>query len=193
MAYIEAQLVTKSYKPLHLEPGMLFVNKLHHGTRREEVEIFALNRVPFDEESFILQNGHPIQLYIMDDEGNILATPEQIGWFDEGDDVDELRDISLKEINIILNDFDETIDLEIHDVEEEDEEIYPVVYEGKVIIRYVQEYDDDDEEEYTDNYCSHCNGTGEGMWDGSVCNVCGGSGIIEDERDYEPDDNEPIH
>jgi len=36
--------------------------------------------------------------------------------------------------------------------------------------------------------CSHCNGSGEGMYDGSSCRVCHGSGEVRDleaERDRE--------
>jgi len=40
---------------------------------------------------------------------------------------------------------------------------------------------DDDNEDYTDeidelDYCHVCNGSGEGMYDGSSCYHCGGSG-----------------
>lgn len=34
-----------------------------------------------------------------------------------------------------------------------------------------------DEAEYDDVRCSTCNGSGEGMWDGSVCRSCKGSGV----------------
>lgn len=45
--------------------------------------------------------------------------------------------------------------------------------------------DDDEEEEYNDN-CVNCNGSGEGMWDGSFCMACGGSGVGK--IDYELED-----
>ena len=35
-----------------------------------------------------------------------------------------------------------------------------------------------------DELCGRCNGSGEGMYDGTRCGACGGSGI---ERDYESD------
>jgi hypothetical protein len=43
------------------------------------------------------------------------------------------------------------------------------------------EFDDEGEE-----YCVECNGSGEGMYDGSTCGVCGGSGMgrRDDDREY---------
>jgi len=38
-----------------------------------------------------------------------------------------------------------------------------------------------------DDYCSACNGSGEGSYDGSSCSTCGGSGHDKqevDERDW---------
>lgn len=43
---------------------------------------------------------------------------------------------------------------------------------------------EDDEPE--DEICSGCSGCGEGMYDGSTCNKCHGSGIEPVEKDDEP-------
>ncbi len=53
---------------------------------------------------------------------------------------------------------------------------------------------EDDEED--DNYCTACSGTGEGQYDGAICQYCHGKGVIKprpDPDDYEPpeDDFEP--
>jgi hypothetical protein len=84
--YIDAELVLKSYKPLKLEEGMLFVNKI---ARTDAVELFILEEIPEDAETFLVTHGYPIELYIIQHEllNNtstpvILATPEQIGWWD---------------------------------------------------------------------------------------------------------------
>ena len=43
---------------------------------------------------------------------------------------------------------------------------------------------DDDE----DCLCANCNGSGEGMHDGSICSTCGGSGVVSDGGDEDYDD-----
>lgn len=50
--------------------------------------------------------------------------------------------------------------------------------------------DDDDEYECI---CGHCNGSGEGMYDGTTCSACGGSGIERDDSgsdDYWEEDSD---
>jgi len=46
---------------------------------------------------------------------------------------------------------------------------------------------DDDEDEI----CSWCGGSGEGMYDGSNCRKCHGSGVepVDKEEDYDDQDN----
>ena len=59
----------------------------------EEKEIFELDQVfrsPEEEEKFITFNGYPVKPFIVEEymDGSvpaILATPDEIGWFDEGD------------------------------------------------------------------------------------------------------------
>ena len=99
--YIDAELVLKSYKPLELEEGMFFVNKI---VRTDDIELFILEEIPEDEETFLVTHGYPIELYVIQHEllNNtetpiILATPEQIGWWDD-DDSDEFTEISLEKI-----------------------------------------------------------------------------------------------
>lgn len=152
--YLECQLVFKSYKPLNLEKGMLFLTNI-----KGEHAIRELNEVPRDQEEFITINGYPVEPYIVDignvhlNEERIVATPDQIGWFDEGEHSDELSDISITNMNDILEHFDGWIDLEM--VETEDGEDYvPILYNNKVTIRLPDDYDDDewdddiDDEEY---------------------------------------------
>lgn len=40
---------------------------------------------------------------------------------------------------------------------------------------------EDDDCPIDECYCSHCNGSGEGMYDGSVCRYCNGSGVERDD------------
>ena len=142
--YLECQLVFKNYKPLKLEKGMFFITEVM-GINL----IKQLDKVPLNEEEFIQLNGYPVEPYIIDinditegdEDDAIVATPDQIGWFDEGDHSDELSDISLKNINQILEQFDGWVDLEM--TEAEDNEFIPLLYNNKVTIRLVEDYDDD--------------------------------------------------
>lgn len=146
--WIAAEIVIKNYQPEQLEKGMLFLNILHPGTHKETYEVFSLDRVPRDEEAFIALNGFPIEFSIIFDEKEIVKHSE-IGWFDFGEKVEFLTEISLKEINIILNEFDGWLNVEIDD---EGYELYnlvvPTLNEGKALLRfYEEEYDDEEMEE----------------------------------------------
>ena len=137
--YYSAELVIRNYNPEYIEAGMLFLNALHPGTAKESVEIYALNKrdVPRheDKEEFIQKHGFPLKLYIVDIDDWELAYPEQIGWFDPGDDSDEYRDIELKDINMIMNEHAGFVEIEIKDEDHFFGAVNPVIEEGKVIIR----------------------------------------------------------
>lgn len=133
--YYPAELVYKNYMPEKLEPGMLFMNILHIGTTKETVELWTLERLPYNKDKFLSENGAPVELFIIDYDGTILATPEEIGWFDLGDNYDTLTNISLKELNIILNEDDGMLEIEIE--EDEEENISPIKQEDKVVLRFL--------------------------------------------------------
>ena len=108
MYHYECELVLKSYMPKQLEKGMLFVEASEEG-----IKLFELDKIPRDEETFIIENGAPMELYIIDDDETVLVEPHELGWMDDGDDVDELRPLSLEDINYILSEYDGWIELEI--------------------------------------------------------------------------------
>ena len=144
--YYEAELVLKSYKPLKLEEGMLFINKI---ARTDAVELFILEELPDDEEKFVVTHGYPVEPYIIQHEllNNvetpvILAIPEQIGWWDDGDDVDELREMSIEEINNVISQFTGLLEIYLEDDEIGD----PLLIENRVMLRYLT-----DEEDWEDN------------------------------------------
>lgn len=149
--YFPVELVFKSYMPKSLEPGMLFINKLHQDTVKETVEIWALDKVPQEPmDSFLAKHGAPVELYLVYND-EMLAEPEQIGWMDDGEWTEDLRDITLKDINTILNDFDGEVLLEIDDDDfTYEEEVSPILYADKVTLALPSTYDDDDEEEEYD-------------------------------------------
>lgn len=208
--FTQAKLVLQSYKPLRLEKGMWFL-----ATHHDQVSIYELGyNIYSDEqkETFIQLNGYPVEPYLyivgnpnIPDETFLIAEPNQIAWFDEGDHSDEMHDITIKEINNIL-DNDGYCQIEVEEENLDDDEaqdeyinIVPVIMQDKVVIRYQYDDEDDnpdyilegDEEFDMDDYrCEICNGTGEAYADGVSCSSCGGTGSSYKGggRDDEPDD-----
>jgi hypothetical protein len=136
-----AEIVVKSYLPPELEVGMLFVNRISVGVIEPFIELFELDELPEDPDAFMSRHGVPVELAIIGEGKQVLATGDDIGWWDEGDDTDELRDITLDDINYLLREFDGYVDIEIDD---EEESVYPVIIEGRVILSLVPEENDDD-------------------------------------------------
>jgi hypothetical protein len=142
--YYPVEMVVANYKPLRLEAGMLFLTKIHQGTIKELIEIWALSKLPPDREEFLVKNGYPITIYIVrDSNGETLAEGAEIGWWDAGDDVDELRDISLKEINTILNDYEGILEMDF--IETEDRIFIPRFVQEKVILRLLHTEEENEE------------------------------------------------
>lgn len=145
--YVIAELVFKSYQVDELEPGMIFVDLLYPGTDDQQILVFKLDKVPQDQESFLKEHGYPVEFYIINTDEResfteILAYPNQIGWFDDHEDSDDLYEVDILLINDILNYYDGMV---IIDVDGETGE--PTIYEDKVIIAYPEEEDDDWDDE----------------------------------------------
>ncbi|NBW33722.1 MAG: hypothetical protein EBR30_01555 [Cytophagia bacterium] len=149
--FYTVELVFKSYMPKQLEIGMWFINKINPGTRKEYSEIWALDKIPQQSlEEFIVQHGAPVEPYLIYNE-QVLAEPHEIGWWDEGDDVDELRDIELKDINMLLDEFDGEVDLHVDDWDyAHEDELNPIIYEGKVTMCMPGLYDEEDDDGWDD-------------------------------------------
>ena len=143
--YYPAELVLKSYKPLSLEKEMYFITKLNPGTRKEYVELWQLTEIPQNTEEFLVKNGYPVRLQVVID-GMPVAEQEDVGWFDAGDDVDELEDISLKQINTILADYDGQLEIDVCEMEDEEGDLSYVttLIQGKVTLRYPTDYFEED-------------------------------------------------
>jgi hypothetical protein len=130
MYYYECELVLKSYMPKTLEKGMLFIEASEEG-----IQLFELDSIPRNEEKFIIDNGSPVELFIVDGD-DVIVEPHEIGFIDEGGDSGNLYPISIEEINYILNECDGWLELEIiEDFFDEDEQIVPNFVDEKVIIR----------------------------------------------------------
>ena len=134
-----AEIVLKSYLPLELEEGMLFINRIFIGVVEPYVELWELEEIPEDIDDFMAKHGAPVELAIIDDEGRVIATHDEIGWWDEGEDTDELRDITLDDINYLLRELDGYVDIEYDEIDDDF-----VVYEDKIVLSIVPEDDLED-------------------------------------------------
>jgi hypothetical protein len=126
-----AEISLSSYLPPELEVGMLFINRISVGVVDPYIELFELEEVPEDADVFMAKHGAPVELVIIDEDGDLLASHDEIGWWDEGEDSDEYREVTLDDINYILRELDGYIDIEI------EEDYGPVIYDGKVVLTVV--------------------------------------------------------
>jgi len=133
--WFPAEIVLSSYLPPELEVGMLFTNRISVGVIEPFIELFELEEIPEDPDVFMAKYGVPVKLGILINDKDIIATHEEIGWWDEGEHTDELRDITLDDINYLLREFDGYVDIEIDD--EEEDSVYPIIMEGKVVLSLV--------------------------------------------------------
>ena len=91
--------------------------------------------------------GFPVYPYLLDSDGKVVATPEEIGLFDPGETSVNLIDFDVKEMNFIMREFDGLLEVFVDEDEYEQGVIYPVLDEGKVILKFL-----DDNEEEPDPY-----------------------------------------
>jgi len=133
-----AEISFSSYLPLELEEGMLFINRISVGVIDPFIELFELEEIPEDSDAFMAKHGCPVELLIIDESGNLLASHDEIGWWDEGDDSDEYRDITLDDINYLLREFEGYIDIDV----DEDEGV--TLIEDKVVLSLQPDEDFDD-------------------------------------------------
>ena len=127
-----AEISLSSYLPSELEEGMLFTNRISVG-------VVELEEVPEDADAFMAKNGAPVELIIIDDEGGLLASHDEIGWWDEGDDSDEYREVTLDDINYLLRELDGYVDIEI-------DEYGVILIEDRVILSLAPEEDELEQE-----------------------------------------------
>ena len=83
-----AEIAVKSYLPPELEVGMLFTNRISVGVIEPFIELFELEEIPEDPDAFMSRHGVPVELAIIDESGNLLASHDEIGWWDEGEHTD---------------------------------------------------------------------------------------------------------
>ena len=142
--FITAKLVFENYIPDELLKGMWFKQKIKdviYGKIYEYDKIFVLNHIP-DYEEYVAANGYPVKPKIMsytanpDEPAVILAHPEQIGWWDEDPSSDEMRDIELRDFNMLLEYYDSDIEIEVeyHEDQFGEEFVASTIYMDKVTL-----------------------------------------------------------
>src|ERR1035437_1560038 len=110
------EIVLKSYIPSELKEGMYFVNRISVGVIDPYIALWQLEKdISTDIDEFMSLHGAPINILVVDENNNILATEENIGWWDVGEDSDELRDITLEDINLVLRDYDGQLFIEVEE------------------------------------------------------------------------------
>ena len=135
-----AEISLSSYLPSELEVGMLFINRISVGVVEPYIELFELEEVPEDADAFMAKHGAPVELIIIDEDGDILASHDEIGWWDDGDDSDEYRDVTLDDINYLFRELEGYVDIQIDD--------YGVILiEDRVVLSLVPEDDFEDWDE----------------------------------------------
>ena len=127
-----AEISLSSYLPPELEVGMLFTNRISVGVVEPYIELFELEEVPEDADVFMAKHGAPVELVIIDDEEGLLASHDEIGWWDDGGD--EYRDVTLDDINYLLRELDGYIDIEV-------DEYGVILIEDKVVLSLAPEDD----------------------------------------------------
>lgn len=164
-----AKLLLENYKPIHLQKGMWFLGK----TSFDELFVYELDKAPYSYDEYTAEHGFPVRPILVH-EGNpnlkddyVIATSDEIGWFDEGDHADKLIPLDVHHVNrIIQNDGD--VDVIVNsEYDEETGKVIPIMHEEKVILSYelleyegeydVEPQDDrtDDPEENNDGWDSH--------------------------------------
>lgn len=138
-----AEISLSSYLPDELQEGMLFINRISVGVVEPYIELFDLEEVPEDADAFMAKHGAPVELIIIDEDGDVLASHDEIGWWDDGDDSDEYRDVTLDDINYLLREFDGYVDIQIED----GEDFFVVFIEDRVVLSLVPEDDFEDWDE----------------------------------------------
>ena len=136
--YIDAELVTLAYKPRKLKQGMLFIDR-----KKDPPEIFTLSQSIIDEDPYIMLFGHPIELGIFDISLSYqLAKHEEIAWVDEGEDSEDMHEITIDDINSILAN-NNRCKIQIKDkLYNKERMIIPMYDEEKVIIKLIEKQED---------------------------------------------------
>ena len=147
--WIALELVFHSYGPDEIEPGSLFMNLLYVGTDKEVVEVFAIDKSTTELANKRLINideyGYPVRPFLLDEEGTVVITPDEIGWFDHPNEP-QLQEFTTKEMNIVMRDFDGLLEVFVDEDEYEKGKVEPIYEQELVILRGLSPEEEEDDE-----------------------------------------------
>lgn len=148
--WLAVELALHHYEPDTFTEDTLFMNVQFVGTEKEHVEVFPLGSVALElwEKHMLIPEsfGYPVQPHLLDEKGIVIATPDEIGLFDNPHDEDEYEQFNWKHINIIMRDFDGLCEILVDPDElEQDNFIQPIYEKEQVIIRGLTENEEDSE------------------------------------------------
>lgn len=142
--YALAHLAFKNYDPPIIEKGMLFINTKQNYVY-EATEDLVKGR---PKETIVAQLGYPVEVYVVDEEDNIIASPNEIALWHENDESDSYRLISVKDMNILIEEWDGVVEIDVFDMSPLTAiPLMPVMITGKVILRIPVEAEEEFEEE----------------------------------------------
>lgn len=137
MGYYPVKLIFNSYMPEKIESGMLFAMSVTF-EETSYLHVHKLEKLPKDVDKYIQENGYPVQPYLVtaidsnpDVPPKVVATPEQIGWYEQEGmlytfDIDDMNYISMADNGYI-------------GVYMDDETLEPVLEDGKVVLTSMDE------------------------------------------------------
>jgi hypothetical protein len=151
MYYTAVKLVYRHYEPGPLEKGMLFA-VIANVNDYEYLHLHALETIPRDIETYILENGFPVKPYLVqavdsnpDTPEVVVAYPDQIDWIEYFNDEYQM-DVNMMNY-ISLNDHGYVALYMGDDKAILDEDKKVIICDVDYLLSYDQDYDDDDDEE----------------------------------------------
>lgn len=127
--YLLAHLAFKSYDPEEIKAGMLFMDT--RGDRVIELMSDSTNK-----EHTVQYLGYPVQVYIVDDDENVLAQPHEVGLWDVNDDIHGYKPITTREYNHLIHEWDGLVEIQCIDVDPMSGlPPMPAIVTGKVVLR----------------------------------------------------------
>lgn len=147
MGYYPVKLIYNSYVPTELSVGMLFAMSVTFEDN-SYLHVHKLEKLPKDVDQYIQENGYPVQPYLIRAEDSnpdmppkFLATPEQIGWYEQEG---MLYTFDIYDMNYISMAHDGYIAMYM-----DDETLEPVLEDGKVVLTSMDEmWAEDDEDDW---------------------------------------------